>query len=99
MARLLVVDDDRDQIKLWRLMLERSGHQIATADTLGSALELLAGFEPEVLVMDLRLPELKDGLALIRKAGEQSAMKVLVFSGWPQDLESLPERKLVHRIL
>jgi hypothetical protein len=36
---------------------------------------------------------------VIRKAGENASTKILVLSGWPQDLESLPERKLVHRIL
>ena len=43
--------------------------------------------------------ELKDGLALIRKAGERPATRIVVLSGWPQDLEVLAERKLVHRLL
>jgi CheY-like chemotaxis protein len=99
MARLLLVDDDRDQLKLWRLFFEASGHEIETAETLGQAIEQLLAFAPDVLIMDLRLPELKHGLELIRKAGDRPSTSVVVLSGWPQDLESLPERKLVDRIL
>jgi CheY-like chemotaxis protein len=99
MARVLLVDDDPAQLNVWTLVLERKGHQIETAGTLPVALQLLSKAEPEILLMDLRLPTLKDGLALIRKARETSAAKILVFSGWPRDLESLPEEKLVARVL
>ena len=99
MARLLLVDDDPAQVSIWRLLLEASGHQIESAGTVPRAIEKLAVEEPDILLMDLRLPELEDGLALIRKASETPATKVIVFSGWPQDLESLAERKFVHRLL
>jgi CheY-like chemotaxis protein len=99
MARLLLVDDDPAQINVWRLLLEAYGHQIETAETLAHAVEKLAAAEPEILLMDLRLPELKDGLALIRQARETSPAKILVLSGWPGDLESLPEQQFVDRVL
>ena len=99
MARLLLVDDDPGQIKLWRLLLETAGHQVDTAEALPEALQKVSTNPPDVLVMDLRLPELKDGLELIRKAGEHGSARIVVLSGWPQDLEVLPERKLVHRVL
>lgn len=99
MARLLLVDDDPAQVKIWRLLLEASGHHIDTAGTVPQAIEQLSAAAPDVLLMDLRLPELKDGLALIRRAGEQQSLKILVLSGWPQDLDSRPEAKLVDRVI
>ena len=99
MARVLLVDDDPAQITVWRLLLEAYGHQIDTAETLPRAVEQLAAVEPELLLMDLRLPELKDGLALIRQAHENSAAKIVVMSGWPRDLENLPEQQFVDRVL
>ena len=99
MARLLLVDDDPSQVKLWRFALEISGHQIETAGTLAHAVDRLSPPAPDVLVMDLRLPELQDGLSLIRKAAESASTRILVLSGWPQDLESKPERRLVHGLL
>ena len=99
MARLLLVDDDPAQVSVWRLLLEAYGHQIETAETLPRAVEQLAAVEPDIVLMDLRLPELKDGLTLIRLAHETSTAKVVVLSGWPGDLQSLPERQFVDRVL
>jgi CheY-like chemotaxis protein len=99
MARLLLVDDDPGQINVWRMLLEACGHTIETAETLPRAVEKLAVVDPDVLLMDLRLPELKDGLALIRAARESSAAKIVVLSGWPGDLNSLPEQQHVDRVL
>jgi len=99
MPQVLVVDDDPAQIKIWRLVLESSGHRIDSADTLDGAIAQLAAVGPDILVMDLRLPDLKNGLTLIRKAAERDGTRIVVLSGWPQDLEALPERKFVHRLL
>jgi two-component system KDP operon response regulator KdpE len=99
MARLLLVDDDPAQIKIWTLLLEASGHQVEAAATLPHALEKIQVVEPDVLLMDLRLPELRDGLALIRHTRQTSAAKIVVLSGWPGDLESLPEKEFVDRVL
>ena len=98
MARLLLVEDEPAHIQLWRVALAASGHHVEIAQTAEQAIEQLAP-APDLLIMDLRLPALKDGLELIRKAGESASTRILVLSGWPDDLESLPERKLVHRIL
>ena len=81
MARLLLVDDDPAQINVLRLLLERDGHQIETAETLSCAVEKLSPAGPDVLLMDLRLPDLRAGLALIRKAHETSPAKILGLSG------------------
>ena len=99
MARLLLVDDDPAQISVWTLLLEACGHEIESAETLPRAIDKLTVVEPDVLLMDLRLPELKDGLALIRKARETSQAKIVVLSGWPGDLAALPEKQLVDRVL
>jgi CheY-like chemotaxis protein len=98
MARLLLVEDEAAHLNLWRAALANSGHRVEIAQTAEQAIEQLAP-PPDLLIMDLRLPELKDGLRLIRKAGESGSIRMLVLSGWPDDLELLPERKLVHRIL
>ena len=98
MARLLLVDDDPEQTKMWRLLLESAGHEIETAATLAEAMHRLTAL-PDVLLMDLRLPEVAHGLELIRAAAQHLSVKIVVLSGWPQDLETKPEAKLVSRIL
>ena len=100
MARLLVVDDDPAQLKMRQALLETAGHEIQTAETVSDALRLLPASQPDILLMDLRVPELRDGLELIRAAEEHhKATRIVVLSGWPEDLEHLPEKNLVARVV
>jgi DNA-binding response OmpR family regulator len=104
MCRLLVVDDDGQLLNFYRLVLERAGHQVRTADTCQAAVELLNESDPEVVVMDLRLPEIEDGLALIRalKAHQRPpdrCPKVIVSSGWTEDLLPRVENEWVDCLL
>jgi CheY-like chemotaxis protein len=98
--RLLVVDDDVQQLAIRKLLLEAAGHEVTVADALPEARRLLAELRPDVLLMDLRLPKLKDGLSLIRCAQQhQPPARIIVLSGWTEDFYDLPEEKLVSRVL
>lgn len=101
MSRLLLVDDDARVLNLYRVLLEESGHQVRAAATVGDALRALSVEEPEVLVMDLRLPELEDGLRLLRALPQRRpyAPRVIVVSGWTRDLLEHGERSRVDRVL
>ena len=100
MCRLLVADDDAQQLGIRKLLLEAAGHEVAVAEDAPAARRLLAELLPDVLVMDLRLPKLKDGLSLIRCVDEQHlAAKIIVLSGWTEEFCDLPEEKLVCRVL
>jgi CheY-like chemotaxis protein len=96
-ARLLLVDDDPDQIDIRRLIMEQSGHVVEIAATAARAIEALERFRPEVVVMDLRLPRSEDGLELIRTLRERSPeLQIVVLSGWTEDLTRSPEAELVN---
>ena len=100
MYRLLVADDDVQQLGIRKLLLEAAGHEVAIADTAPEARHLLEELRPDVLVMDLRLQKLKDGLSLIRCVEEKRlAAKIIVLSGWTEELCDLPEEKLVCCVL
>jgi CheY-like chemotaxis protein len=100
MYRLLVADDDVQQLGIRKLLLEAAGHDVAVAETAPEARRLLAELRPDVLVMDLRLPKLKDGLSLIRFVDELClTAKIIVLSGWTEELCDLPEEKLVCCVL
>jgi CheY-like chemotaxis protein len=100
MCRVLVVDDDIQQLGIRKLLLEAAGHEIALAEDVPAARRLLAELRPHVMVMDLRLPQLKDGLSLIRcVVEERHAAKIIVLSGWIEELCDLPEEKLVSSAL
>ncbi len=100
MARILVADDDLEQVTLRRDVLEAGGHQVAVALCAQSTLLQAGSGEADLVIMDLRFPETPDGLALIRGIREMGLrMPVIVLSGWPEDLYDQPEERMVSRIM
>lgn len=100
MARVLLVDDDAAALDLRKVILEREGHQISIAGEPDAARTLFAETQPDSVVLDLRLPEAKDGLALIREfRGATPDVRIIVLAGWPLDLEGTPEAQMVNLVL
>ena len=56
-ARILVVDDEPDLLELVRLTLDQAGHQVETAASGREALEALRRHRPDLLILDLMLPD------------------------------------------
>jgi len=63
--KILVVDDDRSLLTFLSFSLEECGHEILTAEDGISALNILTTFEPDVILVDLILPNI-DGENLCR---------------------------------
>jgi two-component system alkaline phosphatase synthesis response regulator PhoP len=61
--RILVVDDEPDLSRLLAFNLARAGFTVDTAARGGEALEKAVSFHPDLILLDLMLPEL-DGLAI-----------------------------------
>ena len=100
MARLLVVDDDPAGLEIRRLILERGGHQVATARNPEDARSSFRQVTPETVLMDLRLPETEDGLALIRDfRAADPAVRIVILAGCSSDLEGREEKAMVNEIL
>jgi len=62
-AKVLVVDDDADLLRLVSIRLQSAGFDVATADSGERALALLSASTPQVVVTDLRMGGM-DGMAL-----------------------------------
>ena len=63
--RILVVDDDREIIRLLRSYLEQAGYEVLIAANGETALHLLRREHPDLLVLDLMLPD-RDGWDVTR---------------------------------
>lgn len=76
---ILIVDDNPQNLKLARIVLEAEGYAVRTAVSAEQVLELLADRVPRLILMDLQLPGM-DGLELTRrlKADPRYAAIVIV---------------------
>lgn len=99
MSLVLIADDDPHQLELRSLIIQRDGHTVLPAASAAQAVSLLRE-EPSLLIMDLRLPTAQDGLGLLRTARAMPhPPKIVVLTGWPQDMENCEERMLADEVL
>jgi two-component system cell cycle response regulator len=75
--KILVVEDEPASLKLAHLVLSSDGHEVAQAEAVDKALEEIARTEPEVVLLDLELPNV-GGLALARHLKADPARKHIV---------------------
>lgn len=71
MATVLVVEDERDIRELLRRYLERAGYAVLTSGTGSEALLLLVDSSPDLVLLDLGLPDI-DGFEVLQRATEVS---------------------------
>jgi two-component system, cell cycle response regulator DivK len=62
---ILIIDDNPANVKLARLLLANAGYDVRSAGDSTEALEILRGFAPRLILMDIQLPGM-DGLQLTR---------------------------------
>ena len=80
MARILIIEDNAGIADGVRMNLELEGHQARIAATGEAGLELLRGWEPDLLLLDVMLPG-QDGFQVLRRLREAgSAVPVLLLT-------------------
>lgn len=91
MKRILVVDDERQIVRMLRASLQSSGYEVFTAGNGVEALALLKSEDVDVVVTDLAMPEM-NGLELTRAIRENSQTPIIVLS--VRDAEQMKIRAL-----
>ena len=66
MAKVLVIDDEPRVRKLMDMLLSHDGYEVILADNGGKGLELYRHEHPDVILLDLRMPQL-DGIAVLKE--------------------------------
>jgi two-component system KDP operon response regulator KdpE len=79
LSQILIIDDDPDLLNVCTVGLEALGHVVRTAGTGKEGLAEAATRAPEVVVLDLGLPDL-DGLEVCRKIRTWSDVPIVVLS-------------------
>lgn len=85
MARILVVDDDRNCAAFLRLFLTDEGHEVRSAVSGKDAMEAAAVLKPNLLITDWLLKDGTDGLALARSLRKENAdLRIIFITGMPE---------------
>ncbi len=74
MARVLVVDDEKDVVELVKFLLERDGHQVLEAYNGKEALERANAEHPDLIILDIMMPEM-DGYTVNAHLTENEATR------------------------
>nr|WP_204341838.1 response regulator [Micromonospora terminaliae] len=76
----MVVDDEPQILRALRINLRARGYDVEVADTGRAALKAAAGHPPDLVVLDLGLPDL-DGTEVIRGLRGWTGVPIIVLSG------------------
>ena len=91
MERILVVDDDRDIVRLVRSYLEKAGYQVVTAYDGETAIHMLRREQPHLLILDLMLPD-RDGwdvARLVRSDSQLAATPIIMLTARVEDSDKI----------
>ncbi len=69
MAKVLIVEDDRRIARFLEIEMQMRGHEVRKAETGYEALEVFESFKPDIVLLDVMLPEI-DGVEVARKMRE-----------------------------
>jgi CheY-like chemotaxis protein len=77
MAKVLVVDDDPDFVKVTTKVLQTAGHEVVSAANGAQALKAMRQELPDVVLLDIMMSYILDGLDVSREMAEDPALKDL----------------------
>ena len=86
---ILLVDDEPNIIELAQLYLEREGYRTITASDGKAALDSVEKHRPDLLVLDLMMPEV-DGLEVCRTLrGKKDPVAILMLTALDEDIDKI----------
>lgn len=88
MTRLLLIDDDRSLLRALEIGLSARGYEIKTAQNAGDGLIQSSLFAPDLILLDLGLPDL-DGIDFCRRLRTWNETPILVLSAAEDELRKV----------
>jgi signal transduction histidine kinase/CheY-like chemotaxis protein len=85
--RIVIIDDNHDANQTLAMMLEIAGHEVASALDGPSGLQVIQSFRPDVVVLDIGLPQI-DGYEVARRLRADNATKdirIIALTGYGQE--------------
>ncbi|MBA2279284.1 response regulator [Candidatus Saccharibacteria bacterium] len=82
--KILVVEDEKVLNSAYKTILEKTGHEVSVAFDGNEALEILPQFQPDIILLDLKMPNL-DGIGFMRVYKQldlKKRSKIILFSNF-----------------
>jgi two-component system, OmpR family, KDP operon response regulator KdpE len=86
--RVLLIEDDPHIRRFLRASLPTQGYELLEADTGAAGLSLAASQVPDLILLDLGLPDM-DGMEVIRRLREWSAIPIIILSARGQERDKV----------
>jgi len=84
-VRILVVDDSQESREICQRVLQKEGYGVQSVDSAKKALDELETTRFDLVITDLKMPEM-DGLSLLKKVKEiDPKIFVIVMTGYPSE--------------
>jgi two-component system KDP operon response regulator KdpE len=85
---VLAVDDEAPMLRLIKLELSTKGFRVVTAATAEAALHIAEQQRPDVVILDLIMPDIS-GLELMRRLRERTQVPILLLTGMDRDEDKI----------
>lgn len=88
MIRVLVVEDDKEIRALVKSSLEVEGFEVLTAVSIGEAQRMISHAKPELIILDLGLPD-GDGVELVHSVRKEHNLPIIIISARDQEAQKI----------
>ena len=87
-ARILIVDDEPNIVRLLQSYLQREGFEVLTAADGRTGLQIARAMHPQLVVLDLLLPEV-DGLEVCRLLRQESDVYIIMLTARSEETDKI----------
>lgn len=102
MAKVAIIEDDHAISQMYRIKFEAEGYEVETADNGKLGLELAEKMKPDIILLDLMMPEMTgdEMLNKMRKTAWGKEIKVIILTNMgeqeaPADLKTLGVKRFI----
>jgi two-component system, NtrC family, response regulator AtoC len=85
-SKILIIDDERSLLESLEMFLSEKGYKVESAITALEGLEKSATFDPHVVILDVRLPDM-DGLEVLQKLRMADRKNIIIITAF-HDMET-----------
>lgn len=87
MTKIAIIEDDQTISQMYRMKFEADGFEVQLADNGKRGVELVESFKPDIILLDLQMPEMggDEALAEIRKHDWGKSLPVIILTNMGQE--------------